>query len=199
MTRSISIACVFAVGLAPAAAVLSDGPSYAVPWYTIDGGGGTSSGGGFELIGIIGQPDTAELSGGGFVLQGGFSQPPDAGVPFCPADFDSSGDVEAFDLAVLLGAWGPCPEPCTEGDPGDTCQADLNGDCVVEAFDLALLLGAWGPCGTGGAVCGDDVAEGFEVCDGIDLQGETCVSQGFSGGELACLPDCTGFDTSGCF
>lgn len=66
--------------------------------------------------------------------------------PSCPADFDGSGDVEAFDLAILLGAWGPCPEPCKEGNPGDTCPADLNGDCVVEAFDLALLLGAWGPC-----------------------------------------------------
>jgi hypothetical protein len=64
----------------------------------------------------------------------------------CPADFDGSGNVEAFDLAILLGAWGPCPEPCKEGNPEDTCPADLNGDCVVEAFDLALLLGNWGPC-----------------------------------------------------
>ncbi len=64
----------------------------------------------------------------------------------CPADFDGSGDVEAFDLAQLLGAWGPCPKPCEPGDPAGTCAADLDGDCVVEAFDLALLLGNWGPC-----------------------------------------------------
>ena len=62
----------------------------------------------------------------------------------CPPDFDCDGDVDAFDLAQLLGAWGPCPEPCTPGEPADTCPADLNGDCTVEAFDLALLLGAWG-------------------------------------------------------
>ncbi len=64
----------------------------------------------------------------------------------CPGDIDDSGVVDAADVALLLGAWGPCPKPCEEGDPGDTCPADLNGDCVVEAFDLALLLGAWGLC-----------------------------------------------------
>jgi hypothetical protein len=54
----------------------------------------------------------------------------------CLGDLDGSGTVGAFDLAVLLGAWGVC-----EG-----CSADLNGDGVVGAFDLALLLGAWGDC-----------------------------------------------------
>ncbi len=50
-----------------------------------------------------------------------------------PADFNHDGHVNAFDLAVLLGAWGPNP-----GHP-----ADLNGDGIVSAFDLAILLGAW--------------------------------------------------------
>ena len=54
----------------------------------------------------------------------------------CPEDLDGSGDVGAFDLALLLGTWGPC----------EACPADLNGDGQVGAFDLALLLGAWGPC-----------------------------------------------------
>ncbi len=54
----------------------------------------------------------------------------------CTADLDGSGDVGAFDLALLLGAWGSC-----EG-----CPADLDGDGQVGAFDLALLLGTWGPC-----------------------------------------------------
>ena len=29
----------------------------------------------------------------------------------CPADFDLDGDVDAFDLANLLGDWGDCPAP----------------------------------------------------------------------------------------
>lgn len=64
----------------------------------------------------------------------------------CPADLSGDGVVEAFDLAILLGAWGPCPEPCVPGPPASNCTADLSGDCLVEAFDLALLLGTWGPC-----------------------------------------------------
>ncbi|MCH8851071.1 MAG: hypothetical protein IID41_00300 [Planctomycetes bacterium] len=67
---------------------------------------------------------------------------PDAngnGVPDeceCPADFDGSGDVGAFDLALLLGSWGPCVG----------CPADFDFDGDVDAADLAALLGNWGPC-----------------------------------------------------
>src|SRR5260370_40045406 len=45
---------------------------YAIDWFTIDGGGGASSGGNFTLTGTIGQPDTGTLSGGNYTLQGGF-------------------------------------------------------------------------------------------------------------------------------
>jgi uncharacterized Ntn-hydrolase superfamily protein len=54
----------------------------------------------------------------------------------CPADLDGNGTVGPFDLASLLGAWGPNP-----GHP-----ADLDGDGAVGALDLAILLGQWGPC-----------------------------------------------------
>lgn len=54
----------------------------------------------------------------------------------CLADFDGSDTVDAFDLALLLGSWGPCPG----------CPADIDGNGVVDAFDLAQLLGSWGPC-----------------------------------------------------
>src|SRR3989442_15289849 len=45
---------------------------YAIDWFTIDGGGGASSGGSFTLSGTIGQPDAGTLSGGNYALQGGF-------------------------------------------------------------------------------------------------------------------------------
>ena len=38
-----------------------------------------------------------------------------------------------------------------------------------------------------------------EVCDSENLGGETCVSQGFDGGELVCGFECNYLDTSGCF
>lgn len=46
--------------------------SYSIDWFTIDGGGGTSSGGNYTLSGTIGQPDVGSLNGGNYSLQGGF-------------------------------------------------------------------------------------------------------------------------------
>lgn len=46
--------------------------TYNIDWYTIDGGGGTSSGGGYTLSGTIGQPDAGMLAGGSYTLAGGF-------------------------------------------------------------------------------------------------------------------------------
>ena len=56
-------------------------------------------------------------------------------------DTVTSRFVAASDLAVLLGAWGTCPN-CRL----ISCPSDLDQDCAVNAADLALLLGAWGPC-----------------------------------------------------
>ena len=45
--------------------------------------------------------------------------------------------VEPFDLALLLGSWGPV-------DAGECLDEDDNG--LIGPFDLAVLLGNWGPC-----------------------------------------------------
>lgn len=45
--------------------------------------------------------------------------------------------------------------------------------------------------------CGDGVVAGAEECDQGNLNGETCVSQGFGAGTLACGAGCL-FDTTGC-
>jgi hypothetical protein len=47
--------------------------------------------------------------------------------------------------------------------------------------------------------CGNASIEGTEVCDRTLLRHETCVKQGFDGGKLACLEDCTDYDTSNCY
>src|SRR6266705_1270314 len=46
--------------------------SYSIDWFTIDGGGGTSTGGVYSVSGTIGQPDAGKMSGGNFTLDGGF-------------------------------------------------------------------------------------------------------------------------------
>jgi hypothetical protein len=46
--------------------------SYSIDWFTIDGGGSTSTGGVYSVSGTIGQPDAGAMSGGSYSLIGGF-------------------------------------------------------------------------------------------------------------------------------
>ncbi len=47
--------------------------SYSIDWYTIDGGGGTSTGGVYSVSGTIGQPDASgPMTGGNYSVTGGF-------------------------------------------------------------------------------------------------------------------------------
>ncbi len=48
------------------------GQNYSIDWSTIDGGGGTSTGGVYLVSGTIGQPDAGTMSGGNYTLTGGF-------------------------------------------------------------------------------------------------------------------------------
>src|SRR5258708_17972752 len=45
---------------------------YSIDWFTVDGGGGTSTGGLYSVSGTIGQPDAGTMSGGNYSLTGGF-------------------------------------------------------------------------------------------------------------------------------
>ncbi len=47
------------------------------------------------------------------------------------------------------------------------------------------------------SVCGNNIKEGGEQCDGSDLAGQSCTTLGYTGGTLSCNPDCT-FNTSQC-
>ncbi len=46
--------------------------NFAIDWFTIAGGGGTSTGGVYSVSGTIGPPDAGASSGGNFSLIGGF-------------------------------------------------------------------------------------------------------------------------------
>jgi len=63
-------------GVAPLLLVLfslaAQGQDFALDWFTVDGGGGMSTGGQFTVSGTIGQPDAGRMSGGQFTLHGGF-------------------------------------------------------------------------------------------------------------------------------
>jgi len=57
------------IGLGAAGVALAQ---TAIDWYSIDAGGGISSGGGLRLIGVIGQADTVRMNGGAVSLSGGY-------------------------------------------------------------------------------------------------------------------------------
>lgn len=64
----VLLAGVWAIGLA------SDdlAESLTIAWWTVDGGGGASTGGPNSLIGTAGQPDAGRASGGDYALVSGF-------------------------------------------------------------------------------------------------------------------------------
>jgi len=46
--------------------------SYAIDWFTIDGGGGTSTGGVYSVSGTVGQADAGVMTGSQYGVVGGF-------------------------------------------------------------------------------------------------------------------------------
>ena len=97
---------------------------YEISWYTIDGGGGLSSGGSYTLIGTIGQPDAAYSKGGNYELLGGFWP----GGPLCFIDFEH---FARFAEQWLL--------------PGTGSPADLYEDLSnqVNYHDLKVFVEQW--------------------------------------------------------
>lgn len=98
---------------------------------------------------------------------------------------------------------------CGDGqaDLGEACDgADLDGRTCALLGYAGGTLACTADCQydesgcTGEGSCGDGVRNGGanpEACDGADLGGQTCQTQGFAGGALACAPNCW-FDVSGC-
>jgi hypothetical protein len=52
--------------------IASKAQSFSIDWFTIDGGGGTSTGGVYSVSGTIGQPDAGRMTNGQYSLLGGF-------------------------------------------------------------------------------------------------------------------------------
>ncbi len=82
LKRAIIIGVLLLGLLAVSWSVLAQTGDFDLPWFSVDGGGGTSSGGDFTLDATIGQPDASNaLKGGDFALRGGFQAGVVDGVP----------------------------------------------------------------------------------------------------------------------
>ena len=86
-----------------------------IDWHTIDGGGGTSTGGVFSVTGTIGQPDAGgPLAGGQFSLTGGFWALYAVQTPGAPT------------LTIAPASPGNATVSWTPNTPGFVLQENLN-------------------------------------------------------------------------
>ncbi len=81
-TRILVFIVVGMVLLAAAGIGLAQVQNYTLAWWTVPGGGGTASGGGYALLGTAARPEAASaLQGGGYALTGGFLPGESASAP----------------------------------------------------------------------------------------------------------------------
>lgn len=110
---------------------------YSLEWSVIGAGGGVSTGGGYELRGVIGQPLAhGPVDAGPYTVTGGFLAIPlvEEG-PACPGDTNGDNQVNFADLNAVLSAFG---------QSGSNLPADANGDGAVNFADLNLVLSSFG-------------------------------------------------------
>ncbi|NUP12796.1 MAG: hypothetical protein HOW73_42705 [Polyangiaceae bacterium] len=119
----------------------------------------------------------------------------------CPAGYDgyfrlfnSTGTQIATDDD---GGNGLCPMFLPTNAGANNVPVGIYSLCVEELGNNAtsppylVLLSAAAPG------CGDAIVNGTEQCDGSNLSGQTCISQGFGSGTLSCDANCN-FNTSQC-
>lgn len=136
-----SVAVLFTLISTLALAQRATAQVFEVPWYSIDGGAGpTLSGGVFEIVGTIGQPDAGAAGGAAFEVESGFwaITRSDASAP-CLGDIDDDGAIGITDLAFLLSAFGTCT-----GDPLYNARTDFDGSGCVDLGDLTVMLSLFG-------------------------------------------------------
>jgi hypothetical protein len=110
-------------------AVSLSAQNYSIDWYTIDGGGGTSSGGPYTLSGTIGQPDAGVHAGGNYTLVGGF--------------WGAFAVQQVGAPTLLIRPAGPDHVTISWDPP-------TPGFVLQESSDLGLAPGGWNPSPSGG-------------------------------------------------
>lgn len=131
-----------------------------------------------------------------------------AADPVC-GDVTDDGSIKTTDALLVLkkAVAQPITLDCSAyDDQFSACETSLagananlltcNSDLSTTNADLGTCAGDLATC-EAAPVCGDGLVAGDEDCDVGNLNGETCVTQGFAGGTLAC--SFCAFDTSDCY
>jgi len=125
----------------------------------------------------------------------------------CPGDDTITGD----DGPASTSAGTTTTGPGTSSGPDDTSTGAVDsstGDTTAAGTTTDAMTSSTGPASTdeggdsttgGISVCGNNVIEGNEMCDLAQLNGETCESLGYQGGQLGCLLTCEDYNLLGCF
>jgi len=97
----------FLLAFALGALAATASAQYALDWYEVSGGGGSSSGGQYSLTGTIGQHDAGVMAGGNYSLSGGFLSIP-AAAPTAPAILSATLSAGLPNGTITL-AWSATP------------------------------------------------------------------------------------------
>lgn len=86
----------------------------------------------------------------------------------------------------------------TRSDSTYSTGSQIGFGSTVGASTADIVLDDFGGGSLNPITCGNGVKEGSEVCDGADLAGQSCTTQGFASGTLSCASNCSSFVTSSC-
>ena len=162
-----------------------------------------------EILAIIGMLVIGAIFLGTFYMSGLNKKTAEATAIEDPTDGMSKWVVDSNALGstdpILISECGngkvEGTEQCDGLDMGkytyQTCASlkyssgnlSCNADCTL---DTSACIG-----GTTSSTCGNGTIQKYEQCDGINLNGKTCASLGYSGGNLTCKSNCS-FDLTTC-
>ncbi|MDP2908248.1 MAG: hypothetical protein Q8N77_00405, partial [Nanoarchaeota archaeon] len=108
-------------------------------------------------------------------------------LPLIPIALATIGDFEDYNNQMRFGYFG------YDAADSDSGYQSRGSDYITGSFSSYDTSGRFGIL----KYCGNNIVDGGEECDGINLNDKTCITQGYSRGTLTCRANCS-FDTSGC-
>lgn len=97
----------------------------------------------------------------------------------------------SFDANWYTGSGGGGTPACSDG-------VDNDGDGLTDFQASGGDPGCSSADDTSENNCGNGVIDGTETCDGSQLGGATCLTEGFDSGTLGCAATCNVYDTTAC-
>jgi hypothetical protein len=145
MKRFLILICLCAgVCLAVAGSILAqNGGGYDLGWSTIAGGGTVSTGGGYTLMGTIGQAAAGDkLTGTGYALRGGFWNLP---RPIASNPFSAVPERNFYDTATITLTWSRVTWALgyqVQVDDNDNFSSPLLDDATLTAGTQSVVFNA---------------------------------------------------------